>query len=140
MLHEIDRSALNTEQLEQGLLGCILLNPEAWVSVVGKVQTSDFYNPVHGRIFSRIELIVDAGKRPDALTIKPFFRDRPRFGACGQRRVPSQSGQECCLGLQRGTLRRDDPRYGLKATVHRDCRGCDAPRLRPQRGFLPLVG
>jgi hypothetical protein len=51
---------------------------------VGKVRAEDFLHPVHGRIFERIEATVDAGKRPDAITLKPFFESDPDIAYLGR--------------------------------------------------------
>lgn len=70
---DLEFAALNTEEAEQGLLGCLLVRPEAWHAVAGKVRPEDFYNPVHGRIFAKITACVESGSLPSAITLKPFF-------------------------------------------------------------------
>ena len=84
MLEAATYPSLDTEEIEQGLLGCMLMRPEAWHSVVGHVGPDDFYNSVHGRIFSKIASYVDDGILPDALTLKPFFETDPDLEEVGR--------------------------------------------------------
>lgn len=58
---------------EQGLLGAILSNNEAYARVSSFLRQEHFFEPVHGRIFAAIKRLVDAGRVADHVTIKEQF-------------------------------------------------------------------
>ena len=84
MIERTTPPALNTEEIEQGFLGCMLMRPETWKVVVGTVGADDFYNPVHGRIFDKIASYAERGIMPDAMTLKPFFETDPDLAEVGR--------------------------------------------------------
>ena len=61
---------------EQGLLGAILINPEAYVRVAGFIQAGHFYDPLHQRIYRLAEQMIAGGKddpKPSPITLAPYF-------------------------------------------------------------------
>jgi hypothetical protein len=60
-------------EAEQGLLGAIMINNEAYRAVSGFLQPTHFYEPVHGRIFASARRLIDAGRLADPTTLKLAF-------------------------------------------------------------------
>ncbi len=75
----------NTEA-EAGLLGVLMVNNRALEDVVDLVCEDDFFNPVHGRIFSAIRGMVDSGNTASPVTLKNQFErdlDLEKAGGAG---------------------------------------------------------
>jgi replicative DNA helicase len=60
----------NDIELEQALLGAILMNNEAHHIVSGYFRAEYFYEQVHGEIYEAISRLIAAGKKADALTVR----------------------------------------------------------------------
>lgn len=58
---------------EQSLLGALLLANESWDRVSTIVSANDFYREEHGRIYTQISKLVQAGKPADVLTVAEAF-------------------------------------------------------------------
>ncbi len=59
--------------LEQALLGALLINNSALERVAGFLAPEQFYHPVHGRIFDAIQRLVERGQIADPITLKSYF-------------------------------------------------------------------
>lgn len=60
-------------EVEQALLGAVLVNNEAFDQVAGFLSADHFYEPTHGDIYQAIATLIDGGKVADPLTLKPYF-------------------------------------------------------------------
>ena len=67
------RSLPNNIEVEQALLGAILVNNEAANQVSGFLEEHHFFLPVHGRIFEAIRTMIDRGQIASPVTLKHFF-------------------------------------------------------------------
>ncbi len=76
---EIRQSPHNIE-VEQALLGAILINNEARDRVTGFLLTEHFYDPVNGRIYDALDRLINMGKTVSAVTLKTFFDDDEQIG------------------------------------------------------------
>lgn len=60
-------------EIEQALLGAMLVNNEAAEQVREFLEPEHFHEPVHGRIYETILRLVDRDHTADPLKLKPFF-------------------------------------------------------------------
>jgi replicative DNA helicase len=60
-------------EVEQALLGAILINNDAFHRVSDFLSPDDFYEPVHQEIFSTVAKLVKVGKGATATTVKTFL-------------------------------------------------------------------
>lgn len=60
-------------ELEQALLGAVLMNNDAYWRVNGLVGAEDFYEGVHARIFAAIGERIEAGGRADPVVLRNRF-------------------------------------------------------------------
>jgi replicative DNA helicase len=67
------RSAPHNEEVEQSLLGALLVNNKALEKVSEFLRAEHFYNPVHGRIYDAIAKFVERGQDASPITLKSFF-------------------------------------------------------------------
>ncbi len=58
---------------EQALLAAILSNNLAYEKVGEFLRPDHFYNPVFGRIFGAISIVIERGQKADAITLRHFF-------------------------------------------------------------------
>ncbi|TQV80333.1 replicative DNA helicase [Denitrobaculum tricleocarpae] len=64
-------------EAEQGLLGAILANNQAYDRVADFLAPDHFFEEPHRRIFEAAGHLINTGKRADAITLKAYFeRDR----------------------------------------------------------------
>ena len=63
----------HNEEVEQALLGALLVNNRALEKVSEFLRPNHFYNPVHGRIFEAITKFVERGQDASPITLKNFF-------------------------------------------------------------------
>jgi replicative DNA helicase len=72
--HEADYRVMpRNEEVEQALLGALLINNKALEKVSEFLRPEHFYNPVHGRIFEAIFKFVERGQDASPITLKNFF-------------------------------------------------------------------
>ena len=57
-------------EAEQGLLGAILINNETYSLVSRLIETRDFYEPIHQRIYGVASDLISAGKLATPVTLK----------------------------------------------------------------------
>ncbi len=67
-------------ECEQALLGAILVQNAAFERVCDLIKPSDFFEPLHGRIYSVIGDLISQGRLATPLTLKPFFECEPPVG------------------------------------------------------------
>jgi replicative DNA helicase len=71
-----EREPPHSIQVEQALLGAILLSPNTLDRVSDLIDAGHFFDPIHGEIFDVALKITAAGRAPDALTVAIHFGDR----------------------------------------------------------------
>ncbi len=62
---------------EQGLLGAILMDNQAMVSVADIITQHDFYDPLHGALFGLINRLIEANQLATPVTLKPHVQTWP---------------------------------------------------------------
>ena len=67
------RSSPHNIDAERDLLGAILVNNEAASKVNGFLRAEHFYEPVHGRIYDAVSILIDRGEIADPVTLKSYF-------------------------------------------------------------------
>src|SRR5580693_6724786 len=67
------RTAPHNIELEQALLGAILVNNEAFYRVSDFLEPEHFFEPLHQRIFKDVSSLVRSGKSATPLTLKTFL-------------------------------------------------------------------
>ena len=72
----------NTE-IEQALLGAMLVNNAAYERTCDILKPEHFYDPVHGRIFKAIATLVGRGQVADPKTLRGLFDNDPALAALG---------------------------------------------------------
>jgi replicative DNA helicase len=67
------RSAPHNIEVEQALLGAILVNNEAFYRVSDFLEPEHFFEPLHQKIYKDISSLVRAGKAATPITLKTFL-------------------------------------------------------------------
>jgi replicative DNA helicase len=67
------RSAPHNIEVEQALLGAILVNNEAFYRVSDFLEPEHFFEPLHQKIFKDVSSLVRSGKSATPLTLKTFL-------------------------------------------------------------------
>jgi replicative DNA helicase len=60
-------------ELEQALLGAILISNSAFERVSDMLRAEHFFEPVHGLIYETVASLIAAGKLANPITVSPFF-------------------------------------------------------------------
>ena len=58
---------------EQNLLGALLLDNSVFERIDDRLLADHFYDPLHGRIFSTIQRLIERGQLANPVTLKSFF-------------------------------------------------------------------
>src|ERR1700694_352918 len=66
-------SAPHNIEVEQALLGAILVNNEAFYRVSDFLEPEHFFEPLHQKIYKDISSLVRAGKSASPITLKTFL-------------------------------------------------------------------
>ncbi|MEM1371885.1 MAG: replicative DNA helicase [Pseudomonadota bacterium] len=69
------RHAPHNIEAEQALLGAILINNEALDRVTGFLDTSHFFEPLHGQIYDVAVKLIQSGKQATPITMRTFFEN-----------------------------------------------------------------
>src|SRR5262245_39916632 len=67
------RSLPHNVEIEQALLGAILINNEAFYRVSDFLQPEHFFEPLHQKVFKDIAALVRVGKAATPITLKTFL-------------------------------------------------------------------
>src|SRR5262252_5729199 len=67
------RTAPHNIELEQALLGALLVNNEAFDRVSDFLEPRHFFEPIHRGIYETISSLVKAGKSATPITLKTFL-------------------------------------------------------------------
>lgn len=83
-LHDIDeddfRHSPHNIEVEQALLGAILINNEAFYRVSDFLEPVHFFDPLHRDIFEKCAQLIRMGKIADPRTIKSFLEEKQTIG------------------------------------------------------------
>jgi DnaB-like helicase N terminal domain/AAA domain len=60
-------------EAEQGLLGAVLINNEAYTLVARLVEVEHFFDPIHGRIYATAGSLIQAGRLATPFTLKDYL-------------------------------------------------------------------
>jgi replicative DNA helicase len=70
-------------EVEQSLLGGLMLEPRAWDQIADAVNVEDFYRPDHRLVFGAIETLVERDQPPDAVTVSEHLERQGELDAAG---------------------------------------------------------
>jgi replicative DNA helicase len=70
-------------EIEQSLLGILLVNNNAYFKIFELVDAGDFYDPLHARIYDAIASTINAGRAADVRTLRGTFEDDPALKTLG---------------------------------------------------------
>jgi replicative DNA helicase len=73
----------NAPELEQAVLGAVLIDPDALVLVMGFLRAEHFYNPSHRSIYGACEALFSAGPPAELLTVVQQLRKMGELAAAG---------------------------------------------------------
>ncbi|MGB1547726.1 MAG: DnaB-like helicase N-terminal domain-containing protein, partial [Alphaproteobacteria bacterium] len=73
--HELDRlrTLPRNFEVEQALLGAVLMENRAYMKVSEFLEPEHFANPVHGRIYAAAAHLIERGQLADPMTLKSYF-------------------------------------------------------------------
>lgn len=75
--------ALHTLEAEQAVLGILLFDNNAWLTIDGELSPRDFYEPFHARLFKSIIDMVRMGRLAEPVLLHRFFTIDPAYGVLG---------------------------------------------------------
>ncbi len=84
------RAAPHNLEVEQALLGAILVNNEALDRVSGFIEPHHFFDPLHGAIYQAAAKLIGDGRQANPITLKTFFEGAEPIGSVP---VPAYLGQ-----------------------------------------------
>jgi replicative DNA helicase len=67
------RQAPHSLEAEKQLLGCILVNNDAYARVQAFLVPDHFFFEPHRRVYAAVQRLIDRGQLADPVTLKPFF-------------------------------------------------------------------
>lgn len=70
---EVYRTPPQNLEVEQALLGCVLVNNTNYHKVAGFLRPEHFYEGVHGEIFAACGKLIEKNKKADPKLLRPFF-------------------------------------------------------------------
>jgi replicative DNA helicase len=70
-------------EVEQALLGAVLMNNAAHEKVNEILRPEHFYDPVHARIYAAVETLINRGQIADPRTLRGMFEHDPALSAVG---------------------------------------------------------
>lgn len=77
------RQAPHNLDAEQGVLGGLLLEPDRWDMVEGRLEEDDFFSPAYGTIFAAMNSVRKRGKPIDLLVLKDELVTRGELESVG---------------------------------------------------------
>src|SRR5688572_14821611 len=76
----LHRQSPHNIEVEQALLGAILINNEAFYRVSDFLEPQHFFDPLHRQIYEKSAQLIRLGKIADPRTIKSFLNENERLG------------------------------------------------------------
>ena len=80
---EVARQMPNNLEVEQAILGCILIDSEVAVNIISKVKTYDFYSETHKIIFDAMEKLYNRNITIDILTLTDELEQQGKLDGVG---------------------------------------------------------
>ncbi|MDD3288993.1 MAG: replicative DNA helicase [Alphaproteobacteria bacterium] len=77
------RTAPHNTEAEQALLGALLVNNTAFDKIGDFLRPEHFYDPVHGRIYEAISVLISRGQIADTKTLHGLFENDPTLASVG---------------------------------------------------------
>src|SRR6476469_1865434 len=74
------RSAPHNIEVEQALLGAILINNEAFYRVSDFLEPTHFFDPLHRQIYEKAAQLIRLSKTADPRTLKSFLKENDKVG------------------------------------------------------------
>jgi replicative DNA helicase len=83
--NEVERLKIppHSVEAEQSVLGGLMLSPEGWDDVAGRVMNEDFYRPDHRLIFHTMSELVEARQPLDVITLSEALETRGELEQVG---------------------------------------------------------
>ncbi len=76
----VHRQSPHNIEVEQALLGAILINNEAFYRVSDFLEPQHFFDSLHAQIFEKAAQLIRLGKAADPRTIKSFLKEHEKVG------------------------------------------------------------
>jgi replicative DNA helicase len=76
----LHRQSPHNIEVEQALLGAVLINNEAFYRVSDFLEPPHFYDPLHAQIYEKAAQLIRLGKAADPRTIKSFLKEHEKVG------------------------------------------------------------
>lgn len=83
-------------QLEQSLLGAVLMRNDLLPAIAEKVKAADFFEAIHSTIFEICSTMINMGKLANPLTIKPFLPAKLTIGELNVSQYLARLAAESC--------------------------------------------
>ncbi len=91
---QTERIPPHNDDAEKSVLGAILIDPEAWYKVSGKIKAEDFYSNAHKEIYSAMLSLNAKGQPIDVVTVAEELKSRKALDAAGGRAYVAQLSGE----------------------------------------------
>ncbi len=72
-----------SKEAEQSVLGGLMLNNEAWISIADRLVEKDFYLPEHQTLFTAIKSLSEEGHPCDPVTLSEWLQSHNKLGMIG---------------------------------------------------------
>ena len=76
----LHRQVPHNIEVEQALLGAILINNEAFYRVSDFLEPAHFFDPLHRQIYEKAAQLIRLNKTADPRTIKSFLKENEKVG------------------------------------------------------------
>ena len=76
----LHRQVPHNIEVEQALLGAILINNEAFYRVSDFLEPVHFYDPLHRQIYEKSGQLIRLSKTADPRTLKSFLKENDKVG------------------------------------------------------------
>ncbi|MDY6994040.1 MAG: DnaB-like helicase N-terminal domain-containing protein, partial [Pseudomonadota bacterium] len=70
-------------EAEQSVLGGLMLNNAAWISIADRLGATDFYRPEHKKIFNAIKSLCEEGHPCDVVTLSEWLERQTQLESIG---------------------------------------------------------
>lgn len=80
---EYDRVPPQAVEVEEGVLGAMLIEGEALEMALDRLTVREFYKAAHKHIFEALKTLHEAGSDCDMLSVEQFLRDKELLEKCG---------------------------------------------------------
>lgn len=77
-------------EIEQRLLGMLLIENSAYQKVAGVLQEQHFGNGLHARFYAAIGELIERGEPANPVTVRPFFEREPSLANVGSKTYLAQ--------------------------------------------------